>query len=169
VLRLLDPRRFPTVRTAFVLAHVPALLVIAAYPMAPPKWLPELPHGSPPPADLGADLINSTAAVVSLHVGVPVLLASAAIWMRPRCPLAWASLLYPVLVLWLVLATGNHFVLDAVVGAACMAIGWAGARLIHGAVPRSRSEAGPRAIVAAAVLCALIVPAANAVLLRLAT
>jgi hypothetical protein len=168
VLRLLDPRRFPTVRTAFVLAHLPALLVIAAYPMAPPKWLPELPHGSPPPADLGADLINSTAATVSLHVGVPVLLAAAAIWMRPRSPLAWASALYPVVVLWLVLATGNHFVLDALVGGACIAIGWAGARVIHGRVPRSRPEVGPGAMAAAAAACALIVPAVNAVLLRLA-
>jgi hypothetical protein len=169
ILRLLDPRRFPTVRTAFVLVHVPALAVLALYPMAPPKWLPGWPGGTAPPDDLSADLINQTAAAVSLHVGVPLLLSVAAIWMRPSSWLARATLLYPAAMIWIVVATANHFVLDAVVGGACVAFAWVVARGLHGPVPRSPSEGGRRAIALAALACAVLLPAANAVLLRIAT
>jgi hypothetical protein len=167
-LRLLDPRRYPTVRTAFVLVHVPALMVLALHPMAPPKWLPGWPGGTTPPVDLSADLLNQTAAAVSLHVGIPVLLAVAAIWMRPSSRLAWATVLYPAAMLWIVVATANHFVLDAVVGGACVALAWAVARAAHGAVPPSPPEAGARTIALAGLACAVLLPAANAVLLRLA-
>jgi PAP2 superfamily len=53
---------------------------------------------------------------VSLHVGIPVLVAAAAIWMLPRSPLAWATVIYPLFVLAIVVGTANHFFLDAVVG-----------------------------------------------------
>jgi PAP2 superfamily protein len=155
-LRLVDPWRFPLVRTAFVLAHVPALIVVAAYPMAPPRWVPELPYTSTPPAGFEGGFRNSTAAAVSLHVGIPVLLAVSAIWMRPRAPLAWASLLYPALVFVVVVGTENHFVLDAVVGVGCAAVGLAVARLVHGRVPRGRPEAPAGRIVVVAVAAALV-------------
>lgn len=61
----------------------------------------------------------------SLHVGIPALVAAAAIWMRPRSPLAWASVAYPLVVLAVVVGTANHFVLDAVVGVAWGAIAFA--------------------------------------------
>ncbi len=47
-LRMVDPVRYPTVRTAFALAHVPALAVVALYPSAPPRWVPGLPYGRLP-------------------------------------------------------------------------------------------------------------------------
>jgi len=167
-LRLLDPLRYPTVRTAFVLAHVPALAVVAGVPTAPPRWVTGFPHGSPPTFDIGADLRNSTAAAVSLHVGIPALVAAAAIWMRPRSPLAWATLAYPCLVLAVVVGTANHFFLDAAVGIACVAIGVAGALLIHGRVPRGRPEAGPAVIALAGVAWGAIAFAVNVVVISFA-
>lgn len=166
-LRLVDPRRFPTVRTAFVLAHVPALAVVAGYPMAPPAWVPEIPFAVLPDAGFEGGLRNSTAAAVSLHVGLPVLLAAAALWVRPRSPLAWLLTLWPVTTLVVVIATGHHFVLDAAVGIACVAIGGAAAWLIHGRVPRGRAEAGRIRIALAAAVFGALAYTVNAVILGL--
>ncbi len=166
-LRLLDDLRFAAIRTAFALAHLPAIVVVAVYPSAPPRWVPGLPYGRPPTADFSGDLRNSTAAAVSLHVGVPVLLAVAAIWLRPRSPLAWATALYPLLVFAVVVGTANHFILDVVIGAACAALGVAGARLVHGDVPRGRPSAPPAAIAGAGILVAVVAFAINDVILRL--
>lgn len=104
---------------------------------------------------------------MSLHVGIPVLLAAASIWVRPRAPLAWATLLYPALVLAVVVGTANHFVLDAAIGAACAALGIAAARLVHGDVPRGRASASPAMIAAVATLAAGAAFAVNEVVLRL--
>ena len=108
-LRLIEPVRFAAMRTAFAIAHLPAIIVVAAFPAAPPRWVPRMPFGAPPAFDIGGDLRNSTAAAVSLHVGIPVLIAASAIWARPRSPLAWATVLYPALVATVVVGTGNHF------------------------------------------------------------
>jgi hypothetical protein len=153
-LRLVDPLRFPAVRTAFALAHVPAIVVVALLPSTPPRWTPGIPHAAAPAVDIAGDLRNSTAAAVSLHVGIPVLLAVAAIWMRPRAPLAYATLLLPAVVFAVVVGTANHFVVDAVIGCACAGLGILGARLIHGDPPRGRREAAPLTIAVAGVICA---------------
>jgi PAP2 superfamily len=152
-LRLIDPLRFPAIRTAFILTHIPALALLAAVPAAPPRWIPGFP-GAAPPGDVGGDLRNSTAAVVSLHVGIPLLVAAAAVWVRPRSPLAWATTLFPALVLAVVVGTGNHLFLDAVAGAACAALGAAGALALHGRAPRSGPEGGPATIAVAAAFWA---------------
>ena len=89
--RLLAPLRYPTLRTAFVVAHVPALAILGAYPLAPPRWLPAAPWLGEPPLHT-AVLRNETAAAVSLHVGIPVLMAGFALWVWPRSPLAWLLL-----------------------------------------------------------------------------
>ena len=43
IARLLDPVRYPKLRTAYVLLHVPALAVLALYPLAPPHWVAGIP------------------------------------------------------------------------------------------------------------------------------
>lgn len=154
----IDPRRYPTVRTAFVLAHVPAVLVVALYPSAPPRWLEGYPYAVAPPAGLEGGLRNSTAAAVSLHVGIPVLLALAAVWMRPRAPLAWGLWIFPAVVLFVVVGTGHHLFADAAIGTACALAGWWAARRFHGRVPPAARVACPVRIavtacgIAAAVL-----------------
>lgn len=149
--RLLAPLRYPKVRTAFALAHAPALAVLAAYPLAPPHWVVGLPFASGPPEHTSA-LRNETAAAVSLHFGYPILIAGASLWLRPRSPLAWLTLLYPPLVFFVIVGSGNHYVLDTLVGTACIAFGVAGAHVLHGPAPENGVPApGRRILVAAAV------------------
>jgi hypothetical protein len=118
--RLLAPARYPLLRTVFVVSFLPAVLVIALYPLAPPHWLPELGLGVPPSdAELvknTAFLHNSTAAAASQHFGFAVFVAAASIWLFPRSRLAWSTLGYPVLVFVVIVGTGNHYVVDCVVG-----------------------------------------------------
>lgn len=168
-LRLIDPRRFPTVRTAFVLAFVPGIVVVAGYPMAPPSWVPGMPYSVDPGTGFEGGLRNSTAAAVSLHVGLPVLVAAAAFWIRPRSVLAWLTALNAALSLAVVASTGHHFVLDAAVGVACVTIAAAAALLIHGSVPRGEPAAGPLRIALAGLLFASLAFTVNYVVLRLVT
>ncbi len=93
----------------------PALAVLALYPLAPPHWVAGMPFADGPPLHPSA-LRNETAAAVSLHFGGPVFIAAGALWLRPRAPLAWLTLLYPLLVFVVILGTGNHYVLDTLVG-----------------------------------------------------
>lgn len=160
--RLRCPRRYPTLRLTFVLGHVPALVVLAAYPLAPPAWLVGMPFAVGPPAH-DELLRNATAAVVSLHFGYSVFVAGAALWLWPRSRLAWASLLYPPLVFSVIVTTGNHYVLDALVGTACVVLAAAVARVVIGPAPRHGPEtAGRRYTALAALAAALVGAAANA-------
>jgi PAP2 superfamily len=101
-IRTRAPDRYPPLRNAFVLLHLPALVVIGLWPLASPSWLrhpPEWP-GNPPTdpeltGSLEATLRNSTAAAVSEHFGYTVLILAAALWIAPRAPLAWLLALYP--------------------------------------------------------------------------
>jgi hypothetical protein len=139
--RTLDPVRYPMLRTTYALLHVPALLVLALYPLAPPHWVAGIPYADGPPLHPSA-LRNETAAAVSLHFGGPVMIAAGALWLRPRAPIAWLTLLYPPLVFAVILGTGNHYVLDTLVGTACVALGFAAAAAIHGPLPRGSTGGG---------------------------
>lgn len=165
--RLSAPERYPKLRTAFVAAHAPALVVIGLWPLAPPHWVSSLPFASGPPTDaqttLGETLRNATAATVSMHFGVPMLIAGTALWLAPRRPLAWLALLYPPFVFFVILGTGNHYVPDTALGTACVALGATVAHLLHGSTQENGPSAGLRRIlpaVAAAVLGGYIVNAA---------
>jgi PAP2 superfamily len=148
IARLLDPVRYPKLRTAYALLHVPALAVLALYPLAPPHWVSGVPFADGPPLHPSA-LRNETAAAVSLHFGGPVLLVGGLLWLRPRARLAWLTALYPVAVFVVIVGTGNHYVLDTLVGTACVAAGVAAAHAIHGPLPRG-VRSTPRARVALA-------------------
>ena len=137
--RLLAPGNYPLLRTTFALSFVPAVLVIGLYPLAPPHWVPELGLGGPPSdAELtGAGLFhNSTAAAASQHFGFAVFVAAASVWLFPRSRLAWATLAYPALVFVIIVGTGNHYVLDCVVGTLTFVLAAVVASRLHG-----RSEA----------------------------
>ncbi|HEY3613606.1 MAG TPA: phosphatase PAP2 family protein [Gaiellales bacterium] len=140
IARLLDPVRYPKLRTTYALLHVPALAVLALYPLAPPHWVHGVPFADGPPRHPSA-LRNETAAAVSLHFGGPVLLAGGLLWLRPRAPLAWLTLLYPTAVFVVILGTGNHYVLDTLVGSACVGLGVLAANVIHGPLPRAAATA----------------------------
>lgn len=167
--RLSAPARYPKLRTTFLAAHLPALIGIGLYPLAPPSWVSSLPFASGPPshaqmATLGETLRNATAATVSMHFGVPMLIAGTALWLAPRRPLAWLTLLYPPFVFLVILGTGNHYVLDTALGTACIAIGATVAHLLHGETPGNGQSADPHRILAFAAASALVGYFVNAAL-----
>jgi PAP2 superfamily protein len=115
---------FGFVRNAVIAAMAISLLGYALFPTAPPRFLPELgldPSSSvtgnnPLLSNPGDPLFNPFAAVPSMHVGLSVILAwSLAMLVRAR-PLRIALFAYPLLMTYVVIASGNHFWLDAVFG-----------------------------------------------------
>ena len=105
----------------------------ALFPTAPPRFLPEL--GLDPSSSVtgntpllshpGDALFNPFAAVPSMHVGLSVILAwSLAMLVRPPV-LRGLLFAYPLLMTFVVVASGNHFWLDAAFGliTAALAVG----------------------------------------------
>jgi PAP2 superfamily len=112
------------VRNAVFAAMAISVIGYALYPTAPPRFLPEL--GLDPTSAVtgnepmltkpGDALFNPFAAVPSMHVGMSVILAwSLALLVRPRL-LKAGLFAYPFLMTYVVVASGNHFWLDAVLG-----------------------------------------------------
>ena len=114
---------FYFVRNMFLISMVFALIGYLAFPAAPPRFLPEwgfqdtvadfFGKGT---ADSATVLYNPYAAVPSMHVAFALMVAVPAIQLvRLRVlKVAWAF--YPLLVTFVVIATGNHFWFDAFVG-----------------------------------------------------
>jgi hypothetical protein len=119
------PAVYPLYRTALLGSGLLSLAVFALYPLAPPRFLPE--HGfvdtiaahSDGYRDFNASaLVNEYAAMPSLHFGW-VLLAGIAIGSLADHRVARAAAVAPpVLMLASIVLTGNHYLLDAVVGGA---------------------------------------------------
>lgn len=140
-----QPGHYRSARTSLALGTALGLIGFYLLPTAPPRLLPGSglrdtlagvsrwgwwsSEGSVP-RGLGG-LSNQLAAMPSLHVGWAlwsgVLVARYAIrrWVR------WLGALYPLATTLVVLATGNHYLLDAIGGAGVMALGVGAARLLR--------------------------------------
>ncbi|MEA2493496.1 MAG: hypothetical protein QOJ29_1407 [Thermoleophilaceae bacterium] len=112
------------VRNMFMIAMVFALVGYVLFPTAPPRFFPEWGFTDSVVDYFGAGasqtagvLYNPYAAMPSMHVAFALMLAVPAMQlMRIRAlKVAWA--VYPLLVTFVVVATGNHFWLDAAFGA----------------------------------------------------
>ena len=128
-LRLRRPVLYAPLRNVLVLVSLVALLAYWLLPLAPPRLaIPGivdtlkvndiLSAGNPKGP---ASLANQYAAMPSLHIAwaVWVALAVVAAWPVARASrLVW---LYPLVSTLVVLGTGNHFLMDAVAGAALVA------------------------------------------------
>ena len=134
--RLRAPDRYPRLRTIYVLSFLPAFFVIWRYPTAPPRWIPEIGLGQAPSQaelsnTLGALVQNSTAAAASQHFGIALFVACGSLWAFPYSRLALATMAYPVFVFTVIVGTGNHYVLDCVVGAAAFGLATTAALPLH--------------------------------------
>ena len=136
---------FYYVRNMFMVAMGLALVLYVAFPTAPPRFMPEWGFTDTVAAFVGEGAENSAnalynpyAAVPSMHVAFALMIAIPAFFLvRSRVLKAlWAT--YPAVVTFVVMATGNHFWLDAVLGALVAA---AAASAASYAFARARPEA----------------------------
>jgi hypothetical protein len=117
------------VRNMFMIAMGLALVGYAVYPTAPPRFLPEwgfsdtVAHFVGEETATKADILyNPFAAVPSMHVAFALMIGIPAIKVIriPALRVFWA--VYPLLVTFVVVVTGNHFWLDAALGAGVAAV-----------------------------------------------
>ncbi len=132
-------RRNPSfyfVRNMFLAAMGLALIGYAAYPTAPPRLMPEwgfsdtiaIATGTRVDNEKVSALLNLYAAVPSMHVCFSLMVGGS---MSKLVSRKWAKglwLCYPLLVTWVVVATGNHYLFDAILGAVTAGLAWAIAR-----------------------------------------
>ncbi|TQS44475.1 hypothetical protein FL583_13490 [Cryptosporangium phraense] len=125
------PGAYPWFRWTLALLTGFALVGHIFYPLAPPRMLTD--HGMVDTAHVygqsvygpvGTGLANQFAAMPSLHVAWAVLVAIALI-RTLQTPWRWLAVLHPVTTLAVVVATGNHYWLDAIVGCALLIVAMA--------------------------------------------
>ncbi|WP_108953739.1 phosphatase PAP2 family protein [Streptomyces fragilis] len=136
------PLLYSGARTVLFATTAVALVGYYLFPLAPPRLMngsmfvdTVLVHGtwgSMASGDL-KHMSNQYAAMPSMHIGWS-LWAGLTVYALARVP--WVrvlALLYPTATLVVIVATANHFWLDAVGGLLCLAFGFAVARLWYGA------------------------------------
>lgn len=145
------PDILPPLRAALIAANVVALAVFWSFPVAPPRMLAQpqfqdlvaVVHGLGAFWPVGASAVDSNqlAALPSLHLAWAVW-SSVVVFELTRSRLVrGAALLYPLLTAFAVMATANHYALDALSGAALGGVASLGAlwlfrrprRRVHGA------------------------------------
>jgi hypothetical protein len=120
-------RSFYFVRNMFMIAMAIALVGYTVFPTAPPRFLPEWGfidsvsdftgvHVSHASASLSA-LVNPYAAVPSMHVCFALMIGWPLALLSRRRIVKVVWFLYPFLMAFVIIATANHFIFDAVLGA----------------------------------------------------
>ena len=134
---------FYFVRNMFVVAMGLALVGYVTFPAAPPRFFPEwgffdavanFTGGRSDSVAVNA-LFNPYAAVPSMHVAFALMIGwplSRLVRQRPL-RVFWAA--YPLLVTWVIVVTGNHFLADAFLGACTAALAGYSANLMARARP----------------------------------
>lgn len=132
------PRRYRQVRSVLLTASVVALVAFWAFPLAPPRFLTargfvdtaEVFHtwGAYDSATMAA-VSNQYAAMPSLHIGWSLWAAVALVMLARRWWSKVLGVLHPMVTFLIILGTANHFVLDAVGGAAVVGCGLSFQRL----------------------------------------
>jgi PAP2 superfamily len=139
---------FPIVRTTLITSTAFALVGYILYPAAPPR-LADLGFsdtvssatGLNLSSDLLGSLYNPIAAVPSLHFGYAVIVGAVLAHLADRRWVRVAGWLYPVAMLGIIVATGNHFFLDAAAGGLVVVLGWITARSLVAAADRRAATA----------------------------
>jgi hypothetical protein len=138
------PCHYARLRNALLAAGIVGLPVYVLFPLAPPRLTAlgysdtvagSLVEGAARPVGIA----NEIAAMPSFHVGYLVVVAvvvwrlTRSWWLRAWC------VLHPLAMCWVVVATGNHWVLDVPAGVLLGLIGLAVARVVE-----ARGERAPR-------------------------
>jgi hypothetical protein len=143
------PGRYAAARLALFATTAVALVGYYFYPLAPPRLMSSgsgvhfidtvavhQTWGSMASGNL-KNMSNQYAAMPSMHIGwslwcgLTIFALASVPWVRVL------GLLYPAVTLLVIVATANHFWLDAVGGMLCLAFGFLVARLWFGALPHA--------------------------------
>jgi len=149
------PGRYAAARLVLFATTAVALVGYYLYPLAPPRMtggdfvdtvMVHQTWGSMASGDL-KHMSNQYAAMPSMHIGwslwcgLTIFALASVPWVRVL------GLLYPAATLLVIVATANHFWLDAVGGILCLLFGFTVARLWYGtlpyALPRTVPDRGP--------------------------
>jgi membrane-associated phospholipid phosphatase len=124
---------FYFVRNMFLIAMGIALIGYAVYPTAPPRLLPEWGFSDTIKQLTGVTfeksgptsaLLNFYAAVPSMHVCFAIMVGWPMARLVRRRPIKLAWCLYPLLISFVVVATGNHYLTDVFLGALTAGAAW---------------------------------------------
>ena len=134
---------YPMFRNWFWVTNGIAVLGYWIFPLAPPR-LTGIGLEDPTKAalELGGALSwfqpfrNEFAAMPSMHVGYSFLFALTLFWMLRPSPWRWLAFLWPIGMLFTVIATANHWWLDGVGGASVVLIALAISSRFNGRYPR---------------------------------
>lgn len=140
---------YPLVRTTLIASTAIALVGYVLYPAAPPRlsdlgFVDTVTHstGLNLSSDLLGGLYNPIAAVPSLHFGYSVIVGAAMVALASRRAIRVAGALYPVTMLFIIVATGNHFLFDAAAGGVTVLLAWLVARALVRRPERRRVGSG---------------------------
>jgi hypothetical protein len=143
--------RFPLVRNTIIGATGIALVLYVLFPVAPPR-LAQLGFADTVSHDakvnlssaLLSNLYNPFAAVPSLHFGYALLVGLTVVALARRRVVRIVGAIYPVVMLLVIVATGNHFFFDAAAGALAIGASYLIASRFDYAkrAPRTRTAAG---------------------------
>jgi hypothetical protein len=155
------PASFPIVRTTLIASTALALVGYLAYPAAPPR-LADLGFadtvsehtGLNLSSDLLGSFYNPIAAVPSLHFGYALIVGVALAALARNRVVRILGGVYPALMLFVIVATGNHFLFDAAAGGLTVGLAFVAARWLTAARTSgpcgSSAECAPARAVAAA-------------------
>jgi hypothetical protein len=135
------PLQYRGMRTALYATNAVALLGYTFYELAPPRFLTQVGFidtivlyktwGSWSTNGVQS-ISNQFAAMPSMHVGWSVWCAIAIVALSPHTWVRWLGALYPVVTLFVIVATANHFWLDALGGVVALWLGFVIQRLLSG-------------------------------------
>nr|WP_306320910.1 MULTISPECIES: bifunctional glycosyltransferase 87/phosphatase PAP2 family protein [unclassified Streptomyces] len=150
VLYVRRPADYRWARASLGFATVLALVGFWLYPLAPPRLMPTLGfidtvHGvqdfSKPDYGTLTAVTNQYAAMPSLHFGWSLWCGVVIVLLAPKWWMKALGLVHPLCTVSAIVATGNHWVLDAVGGAVVVGAGFGLTYLLSG--PRSVVAARP--------------------------
>jgi hypothetical protein len=149
VLYVRRPADYRWARSALGFATLLALVGFWLYPLAPPRLMPGLGvidtvHGvqdfSKPDYGALTAMTNQYAAMPSLHFGWSLWCGAVIVILAPGWWMKALGLLHPLFTVSAIVATGNHWVLDAVGGAAVVTAGFGLTHLFQGPRPRTLTK-----------------------------
>ncbi|KAF2437001.1 hypothetical protein EJ08DRAFT_577802 [Tothia fuscella] len=128
------PRKvFQQIRRTLAGCNLIAFIVMTAFRVMPPRMLPEKygfvdifhpKHGEPGSSWTNNKYQLTIAAMPSLHFGTAALISFSIIRWSPHAPLRFVAIFWPFAMLFTILATANHYILDAAVGALVPVVAW---------------------------------------------